>query len=228
MYCVKCGVKLQDDMKCCPLCGTVVAYKCEEVQHQPNYSQTLPNKRHGDMIFASMIGSLCLIAILTILVVCLNLYHRLAWGGYAIFGIVLFYILFILPLWFYKPNYVIFIPIDHLAIGLYLLYICLVTEGQWFMTFALPLTCISAIILTTTVALTKYVKKAGYYIAGGILILTGLSSILMEFFQHITFGSKMFVWSLYVITCCCIVGIFFILAGIIKPLRDYLDKKFFI
>lgn len=229
MYCVKCGVKLQDDMTCCPLCGTKVAYLTnEEVTTQTNYSPTLPNKRHGDMSSASILTALCLIAMLTILIVCLNLYHRLSWGGYAIFGILLFYCIFILPLWFYKPNPVVFIPIDHLAISLYLLYISIVTKGEWFLSFALPLTVVSCIILTTLVSLVKYVKKGGYFIAGGIIIGIGLSTILIEFFQHITFHTPMFIWSLYVVTSCSIVGIFFILAGLIKPLRDYLDKQFFI
>lgn len=228
MYCVKCGVKLQDNISVCPLCGTKVAYIEENNDPESHYSEIFPDKRYGNMTVASILTSLCLISIVTILIVCFNVYNGLAWGGYVIFAILLFYCIFVLPLWFYKPNFVIFIPIDHLAIALYLLYICTVNHGHWFLSFAMPVTLISCILFTTTVVLTKYVKKGGYFITGGILIFTGLSAILIEFFEHITFNTKMFIWSLYVAGSLSIIGLFLIFAGIFKPLHNYLNKRFFI
>ncbi len=228
MYCVKCGVKLQDNVSVCPLCGTKVAYLDENETAEIHYSHILPEQRYGSLTFASIFSALCLIAIITVLIVCFNVYGHLSWGGYVIFAILLFYCIFILPLWFYKPNPVIFVPLDHLATALYLLYICLVNNGHWFLSFAMPVTLISCIICTTTVALTKYVKKGGYFIAGGIIIAIGLSAILIEFFEHLTFNTQMFLWSLYVAGSFFVVGLFLILAGIIKPLRNYLNKRFFI
>ena len=43
----------------------------------------------------------------------------------------------VLPLWFRRPNPVIFVPADFAAIGLYLLYINFATGGHWFLTFGL-------------------------------------------------------------------------------------------
>lgn len=47
----------------------------------------------------------------------------IVWSGYASGGVALLYVLVALPLWFRRPNPVIFVPIDFAAIGLYLLYI---------------------------------------------------------------------------------------------------------
>ena len=51
------------------------------------------------------------------------------WSGFASGGILLLYVLTVLPLWFKRPNPVIFVPVDFAAIILYLLYIDLATGG---------------------------------------------------------------------------------------------------
>jgi len=140
----------------------------------------------------------------------------------------LLYVFFILPLWFKKYNPIVSTIINHIAIALFLLYVNFKTGGNWFLSFALPLTIIICFNAVLAIILIKYVSKGGYFIAGGIIIIIGLSSMLIEFFQHLTFNSKMFVWSLYVVSCCTIFGIFLLLAGIIKPLKNYLNKRFFI
>ena len=55
---------------------------------------SIPEERLGNLTIASIVTVLALIAITTILVVCLNVYGDFAWSGYAVFGILLFYIIF--------------------------------------------------------------------------------------------------------------------------------------
>ena len=38
----------------------------------------------------------------------------------------------------------------------------------------------------------------------------------------------MFTWSLYVVSPCAALGIFLLLAGMIRPLREYLERRFFL
>ena len=82
----------------------------------------------------------------------------------------LLYILAVLPLWFRRPNPVIFVPADFAAIGLYLLYINFATGGHWFLTFALPVTGTIGVLVTTVVTLLRYLSRGYLYIFGGALM----------------------------------------------------------
>ncbi|HPW53005.1 MAG TPA: DUF6320 domain-containing protein [Erysipelotrichaceae bacterium] len=230
MYCVKCGVKLSDDLTVCPLCQTKVYYNEEQIKanKEKKYPENMPIKNNANKSLASILTMLSMLAITIVLILCYQLYDEIRWGGYAIFSIAVFYCVLVLPLWFKKFNPIVSAVINHTVISLFLLYINLKTDGNWFLSFALPLNIIICINVVLSIILIKYVSKGGYFIAGGIIILIGLSSMLIEFFQHLTFNTRMFIWSGYVISCCAIFGLFLILAGIIKPLKNYLDQKFFI
>lgn len=229
MYCVKCGVKLDDSLERCPLCGTPVWRPEETSDPARSFSGIYPQKQRNErMAIVSFLTVLSLLASFIVLRICLRLYGGIGWAGYVILGIALGYVLFLLPLWFRRPNPVVFLPIDHLAIGGYLLYICLRTGGRWFLSFAFPVLGISCLLLTALVALLKYVRGGRLFIIGGWIIAVGGLSILMELFQHITFGSRMFTWSLYVVSTCFAFGLFLILAGTIRPLREYLERRFFL
>ena len=229
MYCVKCGVKLDDSLERCPLCGTPVWRPEETSDPARSFSGIYPQKQQNErMAIVSFLTVLSLLASFIVLRICLRLYGGISWAGYVILGIALGYVLFLLPLWFRRPNPVVFLPIDHLAIGGYLLYICLRTGGRWFLSFAFPVLGMSCLLLTALVALLKYVRGGRLFIIGGWIIAFGGLSILMELFQHITFGSRMFTWSLYVVSTCFAFGLFLILAGTIRPLREYLERRFFL
>ena len=86
----------------------------------------------------------------------------------------------------------------------------------------------SCLLLTGFIALLRYVRGSRLFIIGGSVIVLGGLSMLVEFFQHITFGTKMFTWSLYVVSSCLAFGMFLILAGTIRPLREYLERRFFL
>ena len=227
MYCVKCGVKLQEGTDKCPLCGTPV-WNPEGKKKENTYPERLPmHYMESTMPIAVVATVICLMAVLVLLAVCLNLYGTLAWGGYAIFGIMLFYVLFFLPLWFRKPPIEAIVPIDHLAIGLFLLFVCLKTGGKWFLSFAMPIVLVSCLVLTAAVCLIKHIKKGRLFIFGGLFIFMGCLTMLVEFFQHITFKSAMFRWSLYSLTGFGILGIFLIIVGMVPSLQNSLKRRFF-
>ena len=66
-----------------------------------------------------------------------------------------------------------------------------------------------------------------FQIFGGFLILLGGFTVLVELFEHLTFGTAMFRWSLYSLLGFGAAGIFFLLAGMIPSLRRTLEKRFF-
>ncbi|MEA4965822.1 MAG: hypothetical protein VB055_08395 [Oscillospiraceae bacterium] len=230
MYCVKCGVRLDDGLERCPLCGTPVwRPDQEEPEAERKYSGLYPEKvRNARLAGTAFLTALLAMAALVSLQICLKVYGGIAWSGYAMLGIALFYTIVVLPGWFRHPNPMILMPVDHAAVAGYLLYICLVTGGRWFLSFAFPVVGLSCLLLTGVVALLRYLKGGRLYIIGGSVIVAGGFAILLEFFQHITFGSKMFTWSLYVVSACFFFGMFLIVSGFIRPLREYLERRFFL
>ena len=227
MYCVKCGVRLQEGVTKCPLCQTPV-WNPEGPAAEKSYPDRLPGQyRQSDLPGAIALTVLCLVATLVTLIVCLKLYGELRWGGYVILGIALFYVLAVLPRWFTQPRGEVFVPVDHAAIALYVLYICLKGGGHWFMSFAFPVILSSCVLSTAMICLLKYVRGGRLFIFGGFLILLGGFTVLVEFFEHISFGMQMFRWSLYSLTAFGVTGLFLLAAGLIPALRHGLEKRFF-
>ena len=229
MYCVKCGVRLDDSLDRCPLCGTPV-WRPEEAQDQDRaFSSIFPEKHRNERLTAvAFLTAVALLAAFITLRICLRIYGGIGWSGYAMLGIALFYVIAILPLWFRRPNPMIFLPVDHAAVAGSLLYASWSSGGHWFLSFGFPVTAMSCLLLTGFIALLRYVRGGRLFIIGGSVIVLGGLSMLVEFFQHITFGTKMFTWSLYVVSSCFAFGMFLILAGTIRPLREYLERRFFL
>ncbi|MBP5269800.1 MAG: hypothetical protein ILO42_02450 [Clostridia bacterium] len=230
MYCVRCGVKLGDGETECPLCHTALPVVGEESgASYTAYSDRYPKEKDNEKylvlgIITTVMAAACLIC----LILCLKTFGRVYWSGYVMLGIALAWTTFVLPFFFRKWYPLIFLPIDFAAVAGYLLYICLSLGQHWYLSFAFPLTLITCALTLTAVSLLRYIKKGRIFIVGGLLVGLGSISMLVEFFQHITFRTPMFVWSLYCVIFFSALGLFFIISAIIPPLRAFLERKFFI
>ena len=126
MYCVKCGVELADSEKKCPLCGTPVFHP--DIPRNLSDPPFPPDRRirPEDVNRSGILFVLTVAALLPALLCLLcdwRINGTLVWSGYAAGAIGLLYIVILLPMWFRHPNPVIFVPVDFVAVGLYLLYI---------------------------------------------------------------------------------------------------------
>ena len=231
MYCIKCGVELASSEKKCPLCGTAVYHPELYIKHTPSPYPDVHDKvehmsKKGMLFILSLIF---VIPALVLFIVDINISPEITWSGIACLGIALGYAFFVLPLWFKKPNPVIFIPIDFALAGGYLLYIDLYFSGGWFMSLAFPVCGIFCIIITTAAALFKYLRRGRLYIWGGLMFALGGACMLIEMFICITFDTlRMFLWSLYPCVTLGIIGIALVVLAVCKPLRESLGKRFFI
>ena len=143
-------------------------------------------------------------------------------------GAALLYVMVVLPLWFRRPNPVIFVPCGVAAVTVYLLYICLKTGGHWFMPLAFPVCGMAALLLTAVSALLRYLRGGRLYIFGGALLLSGGLAVLIEFLINVTFGiHKALLWSIYPLAAGVILGGMLLVIAICKPLRKSLHRKFF-
>lgn len=230
MYCIKCGVKLQDGVKQCPLCETPVLLNSEsEQQIKKTYSDCYPQENNHERLLAlSLITFLLSGLVISCVIFCLSTYSQLAWGGIVMLGIALGYILFVLPAWFPKWMPFIFIPIDFLSVSAYLLYLCQKLHGNWYLSFAFPVTMIYMIITVSFLILFRRIESGRLLLFGIYTVVFGCSFMLVEFFAHITFSVPMFKWSLYCVVVFSLFGLFMTIAGLLPPLRDLLKRKFFI
>ena len=118
MYCIKCGVELADSEKVCPLCGTRVFHPDLPLPDGEAPYPADARRRTEEFNRAGLLFILTMLAIIPA-VICLlcdwRVNGHIVWSGYAAGGIVLTYILAVLPLWFRRPNPVIFVPVDFAA-----------------------------------------------------------------------------------------------------------------
>ena len=230
MYCVKCGAMLSDGQTTCPICETRVYHPDISVAEENTYPK-IPFEseefNRGGLMF--VITMIFLVPLILPILLELGWHSDVSWSGYASGGTLIFYVAFVMPYWFKRPNPVIFVPVTFaLTIGL-LLFICLETGGNWFMTFAFPVAGGLGIILTAATAILHYVKKCCLYTIGGMFIALGLWTILLEFDIRTTFGVYTpFYWSLAPLTVLSIVGVMLIVIAIVKPLKESLRRFFFI
>lgn len=231
MYCVNCGVKLADTENICPLCG-IKAYHpdFEQNQEEGMYPRgKYPAAEANALGLPILLTAIFALPLLVALACDLRFNQTITWSGYVIGALVFLYVSLILPTWFKNPNPVIFVPCTFAAAGVYLLYINCATGGEWFLSFAFPITGCVGMIVTAVTVLLRYVKKGKLYIIGGALIALGAVMLLLEFLLHITFGMMHSVgWSFYPLSGLVLTGGFLIFLGICRPARELMERNFFV
>lgn len=233
MYCIKCGVKLAEGKKPCPLCGTVPFHPevtVEEGESLYPSGKYPANTQVRPTVWLMVITVLLFLLPIFITLQCdLLISGRIGWSGYVVGALLTAYTMLILPMWFKKPNPVVFVPISFAMIGLYLLYINFAVGGRWFLSFAFPLVGFVGLNVTAVVTLLRYVRRGMLYILGGSFIATGLFMPVMEFLLNLTFHfSKVYYWSVYPMTALVLLGGLLIFLAICKPARETMERKFFI
>lgn len=231
MYCIQCGVKLADTEKKCPLCGTIPFHP--DLQ-RPKAESLYPSDRYPVSKISSwgllwVLTAIFILSVVTTLLCDLQVSGFINWSGYVIGALILGYTVVVLPMWFRKPNPVVLIPCDFVCAGLYLLYLNLATDGNWFLTFALPVVGFTGLLTTTIVTLTRYIRKGRLYIYGGAIIATGGFMPMMEFLLNITFmPGRALLWSYFPMGVLVLIGGYVIFLAICRPARETMRRKFFI
>ena len=229
MYCIKCGVQLESGEKVCPLCDTKVYHPDFQTDEEKRLYPTdrMPEIKHRSKAFNGAVIIMFLIPVVVSFLADFHFDREIKWFGYVLGALIMGYTAFALPLWFEKPNPVIFTPcIFAEAIG-YLLYINCITGGNWFMSFAFPVAGGFGLIATAVVTLLYYLKKGKLYIWGGAFTLTGGFILLIEFFMSITFDIAFFGWSLYPLAVFVLIGGLLFYLAINKSAREIMERKLF-
>ncbi len=230
MYCINCGVKLADTEKVCPLCDTVVYHPdLQRADVRPLYPHNRrPKLKAGSKTLSGVVLFLFFIPVLITFLSDFQFDRTLDWFWYALGALVLAYIAIALPLWFRKPNPVIFVPCTFAAAALYLFYINFATGGHWFLTFALPVTGGFCLIVTTVLTLFRYVPRGRFYILGGAAMGLGGFMLPVEILLGVTFAFPFVGWSIYPMVGLVLLGGALIFLGINSSARAVMARKMFI
>ena len=230
MYCVKCGAELTNGQKKCPLCETKVYHPDFITDGDSLFPHNdAPQTEYNRFGILFVISVLYLIALSVVTVCDLAVYEAITWSGYTVIALLVTYVIGVLPTWFKRPNPVIFVPCDFLAVLIMLGYISYRTSGGWFLKFACPIVFVLCLIITTVVTLNRYLRRGILYVIGGSIIAFGLSFVLLEYLIRITFYENVrFVWSFYPVTVLFLLGMMIIVVAVCKPLRRSLEKVFFL
>lgn len=229
MFCIKCGVRLADTEKKCPLCGTVVYHP--DLQ-QADAPLLYPKNRHpkpqaNPKVFNGILIFLFLIPMLICLLCDLKRDGQLNWFDLAAGGILFSYIVLALPQWFQKPNPVIFVPCDFLAAIVYLWYINFSIGGAWFWGFGFPIMLTLALIVCAMTALLHYLRKGKLYIFGGALIAFGAWILMLEVLMDRTFRVTFIGWAMYPLIVLALLGGALIYLAINHSAREMMERKLF-
>ncbi|MBO5164322.1 MAG: hypothetical protein J6B75_07765 [Ruminococcus sp.] len=232
-YCVKCGVKLEDSEKKCPLCQTVVYHP--DLPPAVNAKTPFPKEHLAEvkkmsMRFGLMTATLIILLLCVLTLICdYSINSKIVWSDIAVSSVGLAYCVIFIPLIFPRKKALTYLTVDFLALLLFQWYIEHTTDGAWFFGFALPATCSAMLIIYTAMLIKKFTKASGFLIAAVIFILSGLNCILIEFLINKTFMDKVkFVWSYYPLITFIVIGVIMFLCDRNKRLKEKLKKKFFI
>ncbi len=231
MYCAKCGVKLADSEKNCPLCGTRAYHPdIERKEGEPPYPKNKHPKSDPKSLGLPIFATVCILLPIIIVLACDLRYNAaITWSGYVVGALLLFYVTLILPLWFKDPNPVIFVPCSFAAAGLYVAYINFAADGDWFLSFALPVIGALALIITAVCTLVRYLSHGKLFIFGGAFVAFGALMPLIEFLLNLTFPALSFIgWFIYPSAAFVLIGGFLIFLGICRPARESMERLFFI
>lgn len=232
-YCVNCGVELADSEKKCPLCLTEVynpkAPVKEDVKtpYPPLHPQAAQKVSKNSII--SILTILFLLPVALCVVCDISINRTMLWSGYVISSFLLLYIFIVLPIAVKKMNPVIALCIDGISVLGFLFFIEQVTSGSWFVPFALPVTLFltAAVVLITFFAL--YTKIPGLITTAVTFVLIGVFCVFVEAMINAAFSVREYLaWSLYPLVTFCILGGAVVYIYFNKPLREKLERKFFI
>jgi hypothetical protein len=193
-------------------------------EHRYPASQLSPK---GALIVTTTV--LFLLPILITLLCDLQFNGGITWSGYVSGALAVMYVPLMLPWWFRRRNPVIFVPCTFVAMGLYLLYVSIITEGGWFLSFAFPVVGTVGIIVTAVTTLLRYLTRGRLYIFGGAFIAIGGFFPVMELLMDHTFQVEDFLgWSFYPLAALVLLGGMLIFLAIYAPARETMERKFFL
>ncbi len=233
-YCVNCGVELQKSEPRCPLCGTEVINP-NEIQEEkplrpyPSHVEHL-DKTVDRRYIASFISLLMLIPLFTVMLANILVNKQLTWSYFVLGGELVLFTVFLLPMIARMPK-ILYVVIDAAAVGVLLLLIQIMQQGNWdwFLLLGLPITGLTAIMCWFFSIMAGPKFKLPIFVRFSLaLTCIGLLVVAIEFFiglyNHMLSWPT---WSLYVLFPCLVLSSSLLLLNRRARVKEEIRKRFY-
>lgn len=226
MYCVKCGVQMDDGTIKCPLCGTLHTFISGEPIAAAETAEPKPRLSRDGVFIIITAASLLLIA--TALAIDLTVNRHLTWAGYIAGGVLLLYMVTAFPLWLRNADKLVIVAAEYAATALYLLALEQTIGGGWYLPVGLPIVLFMCLLTLTLMLIWRRHPSRGLAIAGLAWISLGLTALVLELLINRFIGAEVAVWSPWVLLGCAVVGGALLVIAFCEPLRERIIKRMFI
>lgn len=229
-YCVNCGVELDNSVKQCPLCNTVVINP--RVTEARSVENSFPQEKGKvEEVSRKDMGILLSVVLVATSITCglLNflVFNNSTWSFLVIGACFIVWVLFIPVVIYRKLSPYTAIFLDGLSIGIYLFMITFVTHSDvWFWGLALYIVIfITAVLEIFTVCIRK-LPLTFLTMALEIFTMIGTVCLGLEILiDRYIRGEIHLMWSMIVVVVCVILDITFITMLSRKRLRNAVRKR---
>lgn len=233
-YCVNCGVELAPSERACPLCDTPVlnpASPWTEPPQMPYPHRVERIMRRIDRRYGAALCSLVLLipAMITLLVDLLA-NGQLNWSPYVIGALLIVFVFALVPWYFDRPRYLLYIALDAAAVLLYLAYISAKTANfAWFFPLGAPLTLIVAALAAGCVVSLRARGISGLYRPAAMLCCVAIACVLVELCIDLYFcGSFRPIWSPLAAAPMLVLAAMLLLIEKKQSLKDKIRRRLFL
>ncbi len=183
MYCIKCGVELEEHLSNCPLCGIHLCKPKEEITGEyPEIKINLYEikiRKIKKSIFLSFL-TMGIISILEIFLQNIMIEGKLTWGYYAIPSVCLFLVSVFVLLNYYSFRQNLFLLF--MANSAYFLFIDMHNKKiEWSLITAIPIVFSIYILGMIFTVIIKRHQQDKFKIVNYFLILVGIFLLILEF-----------------------------------------------
>ncbi|MCE5187736.1 MAG: hypothetical protein LLF75_00905 [Eubacteriales bacterium] len=233
-YCVNCGVELQKSEPRCPLCGTEVVNPNElrdekPARPYPSHVERL-DKAVDKRYIASFISLLMLIPLFTVMLANILVSGKLSWSYYVLGSELVLFSIFLLPMIARMPK-ILYILIDAAAIGVLLLLVQVISQGDWgwLLLLGLPITGLTAVMCWFFAVMAEPTFKLPILVRFTFaLACIGLLVVAIEFFIGLYLHRIAWpTWSLYVLFPCLVLASSLLLLNRRARVKEEIRKRFY-
>lgn len=199
-YCNNCGVEMDDDMNCCPLCGLVVGEEPVIIDEQPQPKQPyLGDKVMGEIrkltilekrkIFSKVLGIMLGSGIIVTLIINLIISNDISWAKYNVLAsLTIFVNIYLFTIWRERPYLVAIVSLVSLVVGMLLLDIISHNAG-WGARLGVPILFALYAFILLFIWYIRASKQLGFNVLAVGLVEAGLllmciEGIISRYSQH--------------------------------------------
>lgn len=230
-YCSKCGVKVDSNVKKCPLCNIPI-HHFDNSPSSGNYPErknkaSMTNKQIRTLTW-HILSLIFTISFLIVLSVDLVINSKITWSGYPMTGIGAAWLITTFILLFLRKPLIIVIGNSFSILCCLLLIDIFDGNLNWFLQLGLPIWGMVTAIVVTIFILIITLKNPGAEVTGIAFILIGFFCIGLELLVSAFMGNISLKWSFIVLSIMLPLGSFLIIYHYALRKKYDLSKVFHI